>query len=210
MGNSNAVPTSHLGFFCVSDLHTDHKENMQLLHNLVSTCTLQDHVLIVAGDISSHLSTLKTTLKLLKKAFKHVFFVPGNSEFRFVHTDKTRFTNCLQKFEEVMKLCKELGVLTEPTLIHDVWVVPLLGWYTPYFDANYDGNLKYQKQWLDFYAIKWPEELSQKKDVNKAGNYFLEMNKDRIKLVLEKRKPGEKVITFSHFLPRRYGLRDFK
>lgn len=40
----------------------------------------QEDVLILAGDVTDSVEKFRTTLNLLKRAFKHVFFVPGNHD----------------------------------------------------------------------------------------------------------------------------------
>lgn len=95
---------------------------------------------------------MKETLVALKEIFPHLFYVPGNNEFR-LRSKAESFNHSVEKFEYIMNLCKELRVYTSPQKINGVWIVPLFSWYSPYFDKSFDGKTSYQKQWLDFYKV---------------------------------------------------------
>lgn len=63
--------------YCVSDIHTDHKENWKIILSLAENKHLFDQAsLICAGDISTELDVLRETLAFLKGIFAHVFFCP--------------------------------------------------------------------------------------------------------------------------------------
>ena len=80
--------------YCVSDIHTDHEENWEIILKMAEKRHLLEEVrqklvadlvvkkiplqatLICAGDVSTHVDVLRDTLTHLKKIFAHVFFCP--------------------------------------------------------------------------------------------------------------------------------------
>jgi Icc-related predicted phosphoesterase len=170
----------------VSDLHTDFHENKMLLEQLPDV-TAQGDVLIVAGDISDRLDTLKSTLALLRTKFMKVFYVPGNHELWVRKGDHTS----IEKFFTVLALCETLDIQTSPEKVAAVWVVPLFSWYEPQFDAENSGDAYALGGWADFYLCKWPAGMGP------VCDFFLKMNEPRL------RSYDGPVISFSHFLPRR-------
>ncbi|CAI7779699.1 unnamed protein product [Closterium sp. NIES-53] len=79
--------------YVVSDIHTDHAENMEWVERLAATCQRSEgsrkgrDVLILAGDVTDNLEVLSRTFQLLTSAFHHVFFIPGNHELWCRHHD---------------------------------------------------------------------------------------------------------------------------
>jgi len=191
--NQKENETNTCRVFCVSDIHTDHPENWTLIENWdANQFNKQTDILILAGDISTKLSIVKKTFQLIHRYFDHVFFVPGNNELRIGKSET--FQDSFQKFHEILKICKEMNIYTTPKKINGVWIVPLFSWYEPNFDKKFDGNLQYQKHWLDFYKIKWPNAW---KDLDSAAKQFVSLNNFH-----KEEDDTSPVITFSHFLPR--------
>src|SRR5215203_4472000 len=151
--------------FATSDLHTDYKENFRWLQE-ISDFDYRDDVLIVAGDISDRLETIRETLLLLRAKFRHLFFTPGNHELWVRGVDY----DSIKKFELVLKLCDELNVSTKPARFDDVWVVPLFSWYDGVFDGETNDENSVKLAWVDFHLCKWPQEAKPLPD------YFLRMN----------------------------------
>src|SRR4029079_4139321 len=110
--------------FATSDLHTDYKENFLWLSEL-SNSAYRDDALIVAGDISDRLEVIRETLLLLRSKFRHLLFTPGNHEL-WVRNGEFDST---EKFNQILQLCDELGVITKPLHLDDFWIVPLFSWY---------------------------------------------------------------------------------
>lgn len=164
--------------FATSDLHTDYKENFRWLQELSDT-EYRDDVLIVAGDISDRLEIIRETLLLLRSKFRQLLFTPGNHELWVRDAD----INSIEKFQQILNLCEELGIATKPLRLDNLWVVPLFSWY----DGGYDPEMR---AWADFHFCKWPE------DAAPLSDYFLSLNKSHLK------EYDAPVITFSHFLPR--------
>jgi predicted phosphodiesterase len=172
--------------FVTSDLHTDFKENRELIERL-SGVAYQNDALIVAGDVADQLEIIRDTLKLLRAKFQRVFFMPGNHEL-WIRTDDC---DSIQKLQNIIALCDHLGVDTRPAKIFDTWIVPLFSWYDSIFDLDAESDATELQGWADFYFCKWPAEVSD------VCAFFLKLNESNI-------KPYDaRVISFSHFLPRR-------
>ncbi|HEX5602004.1 MAG TPA: metallophosphoesterase [Pyrinomonadaceae bacterium] len=164
--------------FATSDLHTDYKENFLWLTELSDTA-YRDDSLIVAGDVSDRLEIIRETLLLLRSKFRHVLFTPGNHELWIRNSE----LNSIEKFHQVLKLCDNIGVITTPLRLDDLWIIPLFSWY----DGVYDSEMK---PWVDFHLCKWPD------NIQSLPDYFLSLNEPHL------RSYDAQVITFSHFIPR--------
>lgn len=193
--------------YAISDLHVDYKENLNIITSLCREDYAND-VLLVAGDVSDNLELLEVTLNHLQSVFHQVFFVPGNHElwirrFRKKNVSQVEYDS-IDKFNDILKLCEDLGVMTKPALIQsqsaEVHIVPLYSWYlgpedgkgTLYVEKSIDKD-KTHDIWGDYFLCQWPQEVKEKG----IAHYFLELNKD----VLQQTYHAP-VISFSHFLPR--------
>lgn len=178
-------------------------------------------VLIVAGDVSTELTHLRRALSLLASFFpgkqndseddeaeggetpvrmSNVFFCPGNNELRLARSDKSKCRTSLDKLTQVLQVCNETGVRTDPCKVNDdVYIIPLWAWYTPQFDPNWSGDLVYRRGWLDFRACVWPPSLDS--DVDGISTYFLNQNEQRLAHFSSPMHDAP-VVSFSHFLPR--------
>lgn len=164
--------------FATSDLHTDYKENFRWLEDLSNTAYRAD-ALIVAGDISDRPEIIRETLLLLQSKFRYVIFTPGNHELWV----RNAALDSLEKLQQILHLCAEIGVFTKPLQLDDLWIVPLFSWY----DGVYDPEMK---AWADFHLCKWPDTGQPLPD------FFLRLNEPHLKSY------KQPVITFSHFIPR--------
>jgi predicted phosphodiesterase len=190
-----------LRVFALSDIHVDMKPNMAWLQALSAT-DYADAALILAGDISDNLATLREALSRLCNLFTHVFFVPGNHE---LWVRRQEFSDSIAKFWYILQLCDTLGVHTTPTRVgtvngtDGVWIVPLFSWYMRPEEGG--GSLFVPKagedpslqMWSDNYFIRWP---SLGAGVT-AADYFLRLNEAHLA-----KHYDTPVISFSHFLPR--------
>ena len=164
--------------FATSDLHTDYKENFRWLAGL-SDNAYRDAALIVAGDISDRLEIIRETFLLLRSKFRYLLFTPGNHELWVRNAEG----DSIEKLNQILRLCDELGVATKPLHLDNVWIVPLFSWYDGVFDPEMNA-------WADFHLCKWPD------NVQPLPDYFLRLNEPHLKSY------DGQVITFSHFIPR--------
>ena len=68
---------------CISDLHTDHGDNMKWLKNRTvdfGNDLRSTDLIIVAGDISHEIDKLEQSFSYLRKRKSEILFVPGNHE----------------------------------------------------------------------------------------------------------------------------------
>ncbi|XP_038046124.1 uncharacterized protein LOC119720510 isoform X2 [Patiria miniata] len=186
--------------FAISDIHVDHLVNKEWIQGLDCARYTND-VLLLAGDVTDSLDLLKSTLESLKAKFKEVFYVPGNHELWI--RDKSSSETSVDKFHNILKLCRRVGVRTDPQIVDTtdgkrVWIVPLFSWYaTPEEDRqdslyvsgpSEDPSMK--SLWMDNHMCRWPA------DIGSRSKYFGKLNEDRVHAY------DAPVISFSHFLPR--------
>lgn len=143
--------------FAVSDIHTDHKQNLLWVRQLLGQCDdsgaqkysrLTD-VIIVAGDVTHKLDLFRETFELFVSVFAHVFWCPGNHDLYLTRDDRKR-EDSLAKLERLFALCAQIGVHTRPArlvcessagVLQDaagVWIVPVLSWHHSSFDTEPD------------------------------------------------------------------------
>ncbi|GGG69565.1 serine/threonine protein phosphatase [Corynebacterium pelargi] len=113
--------------WAVSDLHTSVAANADMLD------TLQPRNpgdwLLVAGDVAEKNQTVLRTLATLRQRFHTVVWSPGNHE---LFSQGSGEPHGREKYEELVRGCRELGVLTpeDPfARFGDVTVVPLFTLY---------------------------------------------------------------------------------
>jgi Icc-related predicted phosphoesterase len=180
--------------FALSDIHVDHEANARWIANLSAadyTCDL----LILAGDVTDTLRSLDWCLRILTTRFRTVLFVPGNHDLWVVREgpQKTSF----QKFEEVAAVVESTGASMRPFHGDGVSIWPLLGWYDYSFG---EPSEELKSIWMDYRACRWPNGF----DVPRVAAHFVALNEEHVSQH-EKHAAihgSNKVITFSHFLPR--------
>lgn len=171
--------------FAISDLHIDFHENYQWLQT-ISEYDFRQDTLILAGDITDNRLRLLETFKLLIHRFRYVFYVPGNHDLWALRYE---MKNSLEIFFEIQEIARDCGVLTAPKTCGVTTIIPLFGWYDYSFGQP---SLALYHTWVDFKACQWPENYKNR-DITR---YFLELND------ADATVETERVITFSHFLPR--------
>jgi len=202
--------------YAVSDLHVDYKENKEWCDGISDTEHQQDAI-IVAGDVSHDIVKLEDSLLMFKRKFSVVFYVPGNHEL-WVRNAQPAMINSIDKFEQIISMCKRIGVLTTPCKIgsskKQVWVVPLFSWYHESLDKDDDDYEEDKmresiKAWTDFLMCKWPSNFinhslnphvprtTSSYQTISPKDYFLNLNTPNLHTY------DAPVITFSHFVPRR-------
>lgn len=209
--------------FCLSDLHTDHVENMEWLRrNLAASDLCPDDLLIVAGDISHESRKLQESLRLLRQTCQ-IFFLPGNHEAWIGRHDK--YESSLDKLYRVERTCRIHGVHVDALFLNGknpLWVVPLQSWY--------DGTLTFNEElckdfgafpWVDFVRCRWsPHDFPSMSKPNKRipqglVEYFHEKyNSPMLSEILlsetsSRRDQKPALLTVSHFLPNKQCLPDW-
>ncbi len=172
--------------FSVSDLHIDYEVNSRWVAGL-SAVDYRDDVLILAGDVTDALPRLDWCLTTLAERFRKVLFVPGNHELWVIRENRGK--SSLQKFDEVRAVIESSGASMEPFRERGVSIVPLLGWYDGSFGQPTE---ELKAMWMDFRACRWPSGYTE----DDVAALFSALNDRHVA------PAGDKVITYSHFLPR--------
>ena len=169
--------------FALSDIHVDYPDNARWVEGL-SDADYRDDVLILAGDLTEDSRLLGWCLASFAAKFRQVLFVPGNHDL-WVRRSPADMCS-LGKFEQVMTVAADSGVSTQPFHFGSTLVVPLLSWYDYSFGVP-DKDLS-----VLFRACRWPDGYGPEK----VTEHFLGMNPKALP------QPANRVVTFSHFLPR--------
>ncbi|GAB5364945.1 hypothetical protein AAMO2058_001013800 [Amorphochlora amoebiformis] len=218
---------------CISDIHTDRKENLEWVYSSLcspSTPDAREDVLLVAGDISHRIDLIEETLGVFTSKWKHVFFVPGNHEL-WVDTAQTEDEKCSwEKLDRIEELCNRLNVScwNSPKCIEGIWIVPLLSWYDLSLSVNPSAPRGGEKHittvadirywpWGDFTRCRWPSHMEIEYPTrsgrfpSKVAQTMYDKNQDNIRFVAERIRKGHghTMISMSHFLPRKEMLPDW-
>jgi predicted phosphodiesterase len=185
--------------FAISDIHVESRVNAAWIEGL-STVEFVDDILILAGDVSDNVDRMKWTFDCLTSRFSRVFFVPGNHELWVRRRDGG---SSLQKLEDVLRLCKSIGITTESEPVQDdagnkVQIVPLFSWYSESEQAASD-SLYLPKEGEDPTLSMWSDRrfIRDEPEVKDLAAYFLKLNGKRFEATYD-----SEVISVSHFLPR--------
>lgn len=98
--------------FAISDLHLDHRENLEALQQLPDH---RDDWLIIAGDVGHRVESLRQAIAILGPRFARLIWVPGNHDLWTVSAggdDPSRELRGEAKYDHLVSLCREHGVLT--------------------------------------------------------------------------------------------------
>jgi len=117
--------------------------------------------------------------------------MPGNHELWV--RDEAR--DSIDKLNQILELCDELDVETQPASVGRYRIVPLFSWYDDSLGVD-DPDDPDLEGWGDFAFCRWPRGIAN------VSDHFAEMNRTRVKPYCDP------VISFSHFLPRRDLLPD--
>ncbi|GKY97477.1 hypothetical protein MPSEU_000706100 [Mayamaea pseudoterrestris] len=199
--------------FCLSDLHTDHVDNLKWLREKMDEhhWTKRD-LLIVAGDISHDMDVFRRSMRYMQDRC-HVFFICGNHEAWLNKQDEF---DSLEKMEQVYDECRTLGVMVDPCLVNgrqSLLVLPIQSWY--------DGSLCFSNDlskgfrhwpWVDFLRCRWrnspPSEIESTARIPIGlTEHLLERNTRQFTLIDEYSSAA--LMTVSHFLPNKQSLPDW-
>lgn len=208
--------------YCVSDIHTDYKQNLAWAKSLSGHTS---DVLLVAGDVSDDGVTFEATMDALAGSFGAVFFVPGNHDL-WLKRDGTEGADSLEKLRRLTATCNACGVLTTAQQIAmesgtTMSIVPMLSWYHESFDTEPDITALRLPQAravvADYKATVWPAPLKNGAETlalhfdelceGLAGAPSVAEAADRAGLTPlhcyeDARAGGASVLSFSHFLPK--------
>lgn len=207
--------------FCISDLHVDHADNRQWLEEKCKSKSLlrRGDLLLLAGDVSHRYDRLQETFELVQETGCQILFCPGNHEAWLCDDEKDDTTTSYEKLKRVEQLCRDTGVLVDPTRIgncpHPVWVVPLQSWYDASLSIPGCEDLCTDFggwPWTDFRSCQWydhPPDGTQGKIPAGLAQYYLDKNLEIIDYIRQE-SGREAIITMSHFLPNLQCLPDWK
>ena len=185
-------PRTSTRVFACSDLHVDTNGNIGWCSAIHDT-NFQEDVLLVAGDVGDTLNAVRQGLRALKAKFRRVFYVPGNHDLWIRPGLEDRdFPDSVCKLLSLVDCCDELGVEVAPAEVaRGLFVVPLYSWYSHEYDVDdpRPGRVRFDK------FCKWPV------DHLVAWKILLKLNEAQMRTF--KREEGDRVLTLSHFLPRR-------
>jgi 3',5'-cyclic AMP phosphodiesterase CpdA len=92
--------------WAISDLHVSHPENRRVVEQLPA---YQEDWLALAGDVGETVDELRFVLETLCPRFARLVWVPGNHELWTISSGSARGQ---AKYEELVDLCREFGVIT--------------------------------------------------------------------------------------------------
>lgn len=173
--------------FALSDIHVDYDVNAKWVAGL-SNADHQDDVLILAGDVTDTLRLLEWCLNAFAMRFRKVLFVPGNHDLWVIRDDREK--NSFEKFDDVCAVVESSGASMQPFRARGVAILPLLGWYDYSFG---EPTEELRSVWMDYRACRWPAGYRER-DV---AAHFAALNEGQ-----GAPAKADKVITYSHFLPR--------
>jgi predicted phosphodiesterase len=209
---------------CLSDLHTDHADNLRWLRERARSELRATDLLVVAGDVSHDASTFAESLAVLCDECR-VLFVPGNHEAWLSRTERRQHDSSLDKLAELNRICRShSGAYVDPVYVPmgakaPVWILPLESWYdgTLSFDEDLCAGFEHWP-WVDFVRCKWnfPSAGAPNHRIPLGlTEYFLERNEKNILMPwrdLLSTDPSmiAPVVTVSHFAPNQQCLPDWK
>ncbi len=171
--------------FALSDIHIDYAENRTWLTDL-SSVDYRDDILILAGDIADIPALIADAFRELTRKFREVLFVPGNHD---IWTYRNGIADSLSAFDHVRDIARDHGVHIEPYTAGVLTIIPLNGWYDYSFGMPSE---ELSMMWMDYVACSWPEGFDEKSITLR----FTDMNRESLST------RNDRVITFSHFMPR--------
>mmetsp|Transcript_26774 Transcript_26774/g.40687 ORF Transcript_26774/g.40687 Transcript_26774/m.40687 type:complete len:155 (-) Transcript_26774:1646-2110(-) len=127
--------------FVISDLHTDHRENLEWITSYCEGNAEPDDLpgpndaLIIVGDVSHKLSHIRQTLMIVKQNLNcRIFFIWGNHEAWVLKSDKEMNTFLsIGKTTKIKRLCKSMDIYTDYKLLgknhaSPCFVIPMDSW----------------------------------------------------------------------------------
>jgi len=207
---------SWVRIWAISDVHTDMKQNMKWLQGL-DVNEYERDVLILAGDVSDKFDNMGEALRVCRRCFSRVFFVPGNHDLWVTESRRRESVadeeklDSIRKLRRLLQLCEQLGIETAPGEVcvgaMRVLVVPILAFHHPQWDTEpeiqeWDGIDSVDHVVSDYMLTSWPPGVEIQ---DGSAAHAIDAINDEIfhgAELLERRTHCDAVISFSHFLPR--------
>ena len=190
--------------YAVSDVHAEHGRNAAWTRALRRRRA--SDALVVAGDVADDVEGVVGTLDAFRDVgFGEVFYTFGNHECWITGADERRGTrDSTEKIREVMRACAARGARTKPARVGEkMWIAPLHAYHHASFDTEPDVEEalpEVSSVMNDFRFAKWPAPLSDRDE--SVAAWCDALNDDGWDEFLGSIERGDRVISFSHFLPR--------
>mmetsp|Transcript_113626 Transcript_113626/g.332021 ORF Transcript_113626/g.332021 Transcript_113626/m.332021 type:complete len:458 (-) Transcript_113626:32-1405(-) len=231
------------GLYCFSDANCDEKASQTFIRRLTlpgakkqelgSLNRISQSALIVAGGLARSPNDLHTAFEVMRTRVANIHFVPGSLElhiksdadFNDLPPDERKYHDSLDKAKYLLsRFCKHVGVTAAPQAYdcggEALWVVPLLSYSAPSFDAEPDlcdapGGAGRVQDSRDLSETVWPKGLDPMTDevanaMDSLNEWLLLQMPEGDRLALEKAlraTPQERaaaatrIVSFSHFVP---------
>jgi len=178
-----------MDIYAVSDLHADFPANFSWIENFYHKNKFQfkNDVCIIAGDISHKIYLVEHVLLKFKEIFGEVAFTVGNHE---LWQDKKHKLNSYEKMERIEDFCRKNEIKIEPFVAEDTVIVPVYAWYNDDFASDDEKQDPSLEGWADRYLCNFH------KTNHELCHFFNAKNAPL-------RQASEKVLSFSHFIPRK-------
>lgn len=146
-----------------SDIHVD-KNGPRALEALVRRVrALQPDVLVVAGDVSTSLTTFLETMLALRPCAEQVLFVAGNHDVWSPPEHQRLGIDAWKRLDDLLPaLCREAGVHdldTGPTTVDGVAFVGTLGWWDLSMRDDALGAPEAAYQQGAFAGLRWMDHV---------------------------------------------------
>lgn len=193
--------------YAISDLHLDHKANLDAMYALPDE--YRDDWLILAGDISNKVDLLKRCFDVFQYRFAKVFWVPGNHElYSFAKYDQYQG---MDKYFHLIELCRKFGVVN-PEDDYEVFdyqgqtwsVVPTFLLYDYSFRPDHIPHEK-AIDWAIHTGIYCNDEKYLKHDPFNSKTDWCHQRLEYTQQRLDNLPPEHKLILVNHF-PLKYSL----
>ena len=196
--------------FVVSDVHVDATANAAWVRGLRDRrgCAGAGRdVLCVGGDVSDDVEEVRAALEEFQsRGFAEVFYTFGNHEcWMNAEDERVGRETSVSKIRDLLAICEEMGVRTRPGKVGDgLWIAPLHSYHHRGFDTEPEVDAPevppVERVMNDFRFARWPDNLSDiTDDVARWCDGLNDHGWDEFVASIE---PGDKVLSFSHFLPR--------
>lgn len=127
----------YFSFDLISDLHLESRNDFDWTGQPTSQCC------IIAGDLSSSISDVVSSLTHLSQCYKKILYIDGNTEHRWNYSDIGTSYQILT--EEIQKIPNVIFLQDNMIIVDGVAIVGTNGWWTYDFDPtiDFDKSVEY-------------------------------------------------------------------